>query len=298
MRSHSSGFVRLEMLNCFEYAPSQERIPLFTDPKRMELLIPTKNDLGGTLRVVSEAKVAAGNEPVGILVSVSDPNFWECHRRALLDEPMVTLLPPTGPLTLYENFRRLIAHSKADWISICADDDSIPEDFVEITNFPWPDSVNLVVPPIELRPYKRDTKTFGDEVISRFYGPKPGVDRVLLSAAVWPAWFFGVWRGSWLRQEFPEENFDWLDCAMLHKALLKESVSWAEGAQAMKCGYDPNRPRYAVSGAVHETKSWKEYCRQTIRSEDAFTKIRWRWLVEKEIEKTARRLNANVRSSR
>lgn len=262
------------------------------ESNQVELLIPTKNDLLGTLRLVREAKVAAKGSTVKVTVSVSDPSVWGDYRDALSDEPFVNLLPASGPLGLYENFRRLVRHSQGDWLSICADDDSIPSDFITTAHVGWPREVKLVVPPVELRPYDRESQTFGMELHGSFAQPGKEFDLISLSKSVWPTWFFGLWRGDWIRKEFPENDFDWLDCALLHKAIMEKGIAWAEKTLPLVCGYDPYRPSHSVSGGLHSAEGWKSFCRKFVRQKSLLTQIRWQWIVERSFEKTSRRLNS------
>lgn len=261
---------------------------------QVELLIPTKNDLLGTLRLVGEAKVAARHTPIKITVSVSDPSVWWRYNELLSSEPFVELLPSAGPLGLYENFRRLVKYSQADWVSICADDDSIPPDFITTVHQSWPSTVKLIVPPIELRPYERVSQTFGAGLHGSFVKPARELDRIDLSKSVWPTWFFGLWRGEWIRKEFPEEDFDWLDCALLHKTIMQNGIAWAMEAQPLVCGYDPSRPSHSVSGSLHNIEGWKSFCRKFVANESLLEQTRWRWIVERSFEKTCRRLNALI----
>jgi hypothetical protein len=261
----------------------------------LDILIPTRGDLPGTLRLIREAKEAAGTKKIRILISVSDPKAWENFARVLSEFKFVHLLPKSERVPLYGNFRRLIEHSTAPWVSICADDDSIPRDFLALIERPQPETVKLLVPPIELRTYDRPSQSFGSEVLGIFNPRERLVDPVSLSGAIWPTWFFGIWRGDWIRRAFPEEDFDWLDCALVHHAIMINGVSWVEDASPMVCGFNPTRPPWTVSGGSLQTAGWAEYCSKFLAQSPFFTRFRWRWLVEGGIRRTARRLNRSFR---
>ncbi len=264
----------------------------------IDVLIPTKEDFRGTLRVVQEAMQAGEGHMLRILVSVSDPMMWNDYERVMPKSNKIVLLPPPFEgLSLYQNFRRLIKESTAEWVSICADDDSIPSDFFEATKRNWTHNINLLVPPIELRSYDRMSQKFGNELISRFEPSDVLIDPILTSSVVWPTWVFGVWRGKWLRREFPVKDFDWLDCAVLHKALMSRGVLWVMDAQPKVCGYDPVRLSWSVSNEGYSTEGWRQYCLEFIQESPFLEKIRWWLLVERSLEKTARRLNTARRSS-
>lgn len=256
----------------------------------VQLLIPTRSDVAGALRIVEEYERQTSRTACSVLVSVSDPDAWQRYGDALRDRPGVELLPPAGDLSLYGNFRRLVDSSTADWVSICADDDSIPEDFADLANRPWPDRTCLIVPPVELRPYDRATGTFGD-LISRFDPSESPTDPISLARHVWPTWVFGLWKGPWIRSAFPRTDFDWLDCALIHRAILDDGVAWASDAEPLRCGYDPDRGYWSVTGGAHSTRGWKAYCRPLLREHPFGMRLKWRASVERQFDHTAKHIN-------
>lgn len=256
-----------------------------------EVLIPTRGDLQGVLRVIREAR-DAWVKPKRILVSVSDPSAWGKFEHSLSGEDSVELLPSSlEQISLYSNFRKLIDHSRADWLSICADDDSKPKDFFNNTEHHGASSINLIVPPVELRKYHRDEGVFGKDIFMECSRPQEGLGPLDISKEVWPTWVFGIWRGEWIRQEFPRVDFDWLDCAIVHRAIMENAVAWASDAQPMICGYDPDRPNWSVSGVAFEVQGWKAYCRSFLEKEGNGLKFKWWWNIERGIARTAKRLN-------
>ncbi len=257
---------------------------------RVELLLPTRDDLVGALRVIDEFKHQSYRDGCSIIVSVSDPNSWLKFEQALNGLSGVKLLPPDGDLTLYGNFRRLVLASTAEWISICADDDSIPRNFTSLVAHPLPEKTCLVLPPIELRPYDRATAKFGD-LLDRLEPISAGKRRIEVAREIQPTWVFGLWRGDWLRSAFPPNDFDWLDCALLHKAIMSNAVSWVSEADPLVCGYNPNRRPWAVDPAGHSTLEWKIYCQQFIRSASLTTRLLWRLRVERFFDSIAEQLN-------
>jgi hypothetical protein len=257
----------------------------------IEVLIPTKGDLEGVLRVIREVKVAGG-ESLRIIVSVSNPSFWASFERSLIGQVGVELLSsPPEQISLYANFRKLVDHSKADWVSICADDDSKASDFFDIVNSHGASSINLIVPPVQLRRYDRNAAMFGEEILMECSRPLESLEPLQISKEVWPTWVFGIWRGPWIRREFPREDFDWLDCALVHRVIMEKAIAWASECQPMICGYDPSRPNWSVSGGPHEVQGWKAYCRSFLANQGSYQKVRWWWNVERGIVRTARRLN-------
>lgn len=254
----------------------------------VELLLPTRSDLVGALRVIDEFDGQSMREICRVIVSVSDPKAWSNFDQALRGREGVVLLPAVGDLTLYGNFRRLVMSSSADWISICADDDSIPQTFASLTAEPMPANTCLIVPPIELRTYDRSTGYFG-ELLKRFdpmSAPKRQID---LARETWPTWVFGLWRGDWLRAAYPPHDFDWLDCALLHKAIMSNSVRWVCDVEPLVCGFDPHRDPWAVNSTGLSTREWKNYCQDFLRERPLITRLMWHLRVERIFDSIAKR---------
>lgn len=69
-----------------------------------------------------------------------------------------------------------------------------------------------------------------------------------------PSAIFGVWRTSWLTDNFPRRDFDWLDTHLLSTAILLGRVALKDGVRGI--GLQPGRTPHSVNGKFHSPIGW------------------------------------------
>ncbi len=258
---------------------------------RVDLLVPTRSDIDGAVRVAQECLHMEGSHDVRVLVSVSDPTHQKAIASALhgLNSSRIDVLPAAGDLSLYGNFRRLVHASDAEWVSICADDDAKAPDFVRLTlGNALPTTVGLS-PAISLREFDRTTSSFGREL--RYVQPSLTGQSVIAQAAhVEASWIFGLWRRTWLAQAFPRDDWDWIDCAIVQRAIVERSFQLCAEASSIICGWNPERQPWSV-GSQHSTSRWEEYWLDSVLPGSQVPSWKWKLFVRSRFRRTAKLLN-------
>lgn len=257
----------------------------------VQVLIPTRSDVLGVSRVLGES---LGQDPrVHALISVSDPKSQKQMEEMItsLGDERIKVLPSCGDLTLYGNFRRLVENSTGEYLSICADDDSMKYDTIKRCLEQMSVGCMLVIPPIEVRDFNRTHHRFSDLIVTV---PARVTSRIkiLQAARVAPTWVFGLWRGSFLRDAFPPDDFDWLDCALVQRVILNDELCFAPNAESMICGLVQGRPPWSVdTTSGHSIAGWRQYSYMHSLKDGLFQRLAWKLLVERRWRRIARRLN-------
>lgn len=258
----------------------------------VEILVPTRSDSRGASRVVRESLELSVAHDIRVTVSVSDPTAWGDVREAVTSvDPRVRVLEPSGDLSLYGNFRRLVMGASADWLMICADDDARPRGFVDACLANAARDAVVVFPRVEVRAFNREAQEFG-HVVGRIPAHRTRGGRTRRAENAHPSWIFSLWRTSWIKSVFPSSDFDWLDCAVVQRALYSESCSYAPGVEPLVCGIVEGRRPWAVGlDSVHRTEEWETYTRQFVPS-NPLAQALWRVGPVRRYRKIARRLNS------
>ena len=265
----------------------------------LDFIVPTRNDIGSCSRVVAELRQQQRDEnmKLRILISVSDPTEQANFERHFGEVDGVEVLPSTGDLSLYGNFRRLVHSSRAEWLSICADDDSKAPDFAWSVRETILSGSVLAVPEIQSRKYARPQCDFDGEA-ERIGGKRISTLGDLLLPC--SSWIFGAWRVDWIQHNFPSEDFDWLDVALVQNAVSKgRQVFMPVGRGVLTVGFTPHRLAWSVgANGKHSTVGWKTYCRANVQLDVLWRRFVWRLVVEPKFQLLASKLNYQARASR
>lgn len=236
-----------------------------------------------------------GPHELRVVVSVSDPTFHNSMSTALLalGSDRIRILPPDGDLSLYGNFRRLINASDAEWVTLCADDDfKAPGFVVDTLRYTSEDTIG-VCPAISLQEFHRPTASFG-RVLQFIAAAPPSRSLVLQLSRVQASWIFGLYRRQWIADAFPDDEWDWIDCAIVQKAILERGFVWCPDADPIVCGWVPQRLPWAVRHGIHSTAGWESYWKRRLLPQKVVHPWIWATLIRSRFRRTAKALNTRV----
>ena len=145
-------------------------------------------------------------------------------------------------LGLYGNFRWLAERCTTKWFMWLALDDEIPTPLTEIELDGFDSTLIYCAAEMVDSSGVKGSSIVSDPIDrNNVFNPHPCA-------------IFGIWDASWLRENFPRRDFDWLDTYLLTRAFLaSEGVVKVEGLRVI--GNSPKQP-HRVNGKFHVSLNW------------------------------------------
>jgi hypothetical protein len=218
--------------------------------------VPTKGTSLSLIRVLKYCHQLPRNYQ--ILVSIN-PGYTDVEiPSTYLEAPNFKFIWQKDDLGLYGNFRFLLQNSETQLFCWFCVDDNVSGSLGDICEYAIDTHSDLTISCWQLDEYDLESAQY--EGNARF-GILPDLTnsytRVLASLNIDPSWMFGVWKTSYLKEIFPKNDFDWLDCDILQEVLLKGKVSIFTSAKPALIGthYKLNRQPNAVALRGHSPKT-------------------------------------------
>jgi hypothetical protein len=198
--------------------------------------IPVSGDLTNAMQKAGHLR--ASGFTGSILISAhSLPDFPLGEFESMLKEAEgldIGILVSHSPLTLYENFRKLVDICDSKFFCWVALDDwpsmGLLKSHSEFANF------DLVVTNVETKFFSHGV--FGDTLSEHsaveFFECNPFV--------VHPFFIFGIWKKEFLLRIWPKREFDYLDTYLLYRARLEGRIKVFQDGRAAWIGFQEKRP--------------------------------------------------------
>lgn len=217
--------------------------------------VPTKGTSLSLIRVLEFCHELPSN--FEILISINPGDIGVEIPAIYLEASNFKFIWQKVDLGLYGNFRFLLQSAENELFCWFCVDDNVSKDISDICKHAVDTQSDLTIPSWQLDEY--DMKSARYEGKPKF-GELPDLTniytRVLASLNIDPSWMFGVWKTSYLKNIFPKENFDWLDCDILQEVLLNGKVSIFNSVNPALIGthYTFNRRPNAVNSRGHSPR--------------------------------------------
>jgi hypothetical protein len=218
--------------------------------------IPSKGVSESTLRVFRLALSFSFVEEVLVGINPGVDNLE--IPGSLSADPRVNIIYHPSDLGLYGNFRYLANKATSSYFMwLCTDDSPTPqlETLLQVINS---EKANLVIPNWDLADYFPHLQ---EHAKVRTPGKLPSLasNRLRVHSAMHtnPSWMFGIWDTKYLVSIFPKRSFDWLDCHILQKVLISNTVKLVQVPQPATIGTWSwaNKLPHSVKASGHSA-SW------------------------------------------
>lgn len=214
----------------------------------LEIGIPAYKNLRAAFKKVEMLR--GGGFSGAIHISVNDPDNEALSLAKSSTDPLLQVSLQEGDLGLYGNFRFLAMASKSNFFMWLALDDE--PDWAAIGAIESGQTGSIL---FYSRHFLKIAAREGNAEI--IYGP---IDPLKPSNAFNfdPSAIFGAWDSTWLKANFPQSNFDWLDSYLLTAAYLNGATRLLPGQRSI--GADLEKRPHNVSGSHHQIWGWISHC--------------------------------------
>lgn len=216
--------------------------------------IPVYQDAAAALNKIRIVRNMGFDGPIHVSINSFAGELSEVAGIEYLNfDNLVTITTHSENLGLYGNFRFLAQKCRTEFFAWVPLDDCPPTDLVRfLTNSDKPDLnadlfytrhvlIEASCPSASQCAALDVSKAHQPIDMSLAYSPDPSA-------------IFGVWRAAWLVENFPRQDFDWLDTYLLSKVILLGQVALKDGVRGI--GFQLGRSPHSVNGKFHSPNGW------------------------------------------